>query len=331
MPSAPPLSIPTDAPYVAWAGMKERLAPTVEALDAVLASLPEGAVRRWEGRLVTWACQQAPEHMLPLVARLLQWGISPQLPLHTQGGTRTYSLLSFAVERCPALVGPLLTAGADPDGPDNPLGVALIASDGERVRLLLEAGANPNGRKGDLMHTAAEHSTLPVFQMLLSAGGDPNANPSPLLQAAGSHQPKKVALLLKAGAQPIAPWQLPHTIATAPQTAMEVCLNGLGLRWRQRDLQRARNTLVCLHAAGIEVRPEASLDGLADAVAMSKEAIAPLIPVIPQAAWAPPGVQKALAKESNLKGAVQAYWAQQHLKTTLEPESAPAPRQRPRM
>jgi uncharacterized protein len=81
-----------------------------------------------------------------------------------------------------AAVKVLLDAGADPNPPaDNPMRVAPLhsaaaARDREAVRLLLAAGADPNARQQGgytALHAAAQHGDDEMSQDLLDAGADP--------------------------------------------------------------------------------------------------------------------------------------------------------------
>lgn len=82
----------------------------------------------------------------------------------------------------PAAVRVLLEHGADADDdPDNPFGVrpvhaAAAAHDRETMRLLLEAGADPNARqRGGFvpLHEAAHTDDVEMARLLLDHGADP--------------------------------------------------------------------------------------------------------------------------------------------------------------
>jgi ankyrin repeat protein len=77
----------------------------------------------------------------------------------------------------------LLEAGADPNPPqDNPMRVAPLhsaaaARDSEAVRLLLEAGAEPNARQNGgytALHAAAQHGDTEMADTLKRHGADPS-------------------------------------------------------------------------------------------------------------------------------------------------------------
>ena len=86
----------------------------------------------------------------------------------------------------------LLDAGADPNGvkdyelyiksgggsePSWPINLAARAGNAEVVKVLLEAGANPQSPEGEgqtALSMAAEHGHLEVVRLLLDAGADPS-------------------------------------------------------------------------------------------------------------------------------------------------------------
>jgi ankyrin repeat protein len=90
-----------------------------------------------------------------------------------------------------------------------PLIDAVQRQDAERVRTLLERGANVNQQEYDgstALHWAAYVDDPGIMAVLLKAGAKPNlANEfgiTPLMQACDSRDPKIVALLLNSGADP---------------------------------------------------------------------------------------------------------------------------------
>jgi ankyrin repeat protein len=122
----------------------------------------------------------------------------------------------------------LLKIGADPNRANDGNATALMwaASDLEKTRLLLEAGANPNVRSYELrtplMIAARRHGNLQTVKLLLDhkANPNPNANPgaesSPLFEATTGGDPETMALLLDHGADVKA--------AAEPMLAMAITL-----------------------------------------------------------------------------------------------------------
>jgi uncharacterized protein len=98
----------------------------------------------------------------------------------TPEGFTTLGLAAFLGG--PDVVKVLLEHGADPDDdPDNPFGVRPVhaagaAHDHETMRLLLEAGADPNQRQqGGFvpLHEAAHSDDVEMARLLLAHGADP--------------------------------------------------------------------------------------------------------------------------------------------------------------
>jgi uncharacterized protein len=120
----------------------------------------------------------------PLEAAAL--GRTENLDPGARGGDGFTSLHLAAFFGGPEPVKALLAMGADPDADkDNTFGVHPIHSacavrDHESVRLLLEAGANPNVRQeGGFtpLDAAAHHDDAELTRLLLEHGAEPKANP----------------------------------------------------------------------------------------------------------------------------------------------------------
>lgn len=112
------------------------------------------------------------EHLLEAGAELNPSGWDTELPL-----------VAAVYRGNPAIIQTLIAAGADLDKLDfsvdaHPIGMAIKQNRPDLVKLLLDAGASPEG--GDLSWTgltvAIEKNNLPILQMLLEAGADPNRN-----------------------------------------------------------------------------------------------------------------------------------------------------------
>ena len=114
----------------------------------------------------------------------------------------------------------LLKNGADVNGWDSdhqatPLLMAMFRNNKEVMRMLLEAGADPNavGAEGDSpLRWAAENDDLEMAKLFLQFGADKTINKfggfsrsTPLGLAAGNLSIPMIELLLNAGADPEAP------------------------------------------------------------------------------------------------------------------------------
>ncbi|MGD2179914.1 ankyrin repeat domain-containing protein [Lusitaniella coriacea] len=117
----------------------------------------------------------------------------------------------------------LIAAEANPDQPDLdvevnacPVGMAIKQNRADLVRLLLDAGADPNG--GDMEETglaiAVRKDNLPILRMLLEAGADPNADMEDyervIMEAAWYGRLEMVKLLVEYGAE-VSTWSQGET------------------------------------------------------------------------------------------------------------------------
>jgi ankyrin repeat protein len=111
----------------------------------------------------------------------------------------------------PVMIQALIAAGANLDRIDVPIdicpiGMAIKQNRPDLVKLLLDAGASPEG--GDMSWTGLtltiKQHNLPIFQMLLEAGADPNANMEDgdraIMHAAWEGSLEMVKLLIAHGA-----------------------------------------------------------------------------------------------------------------------------------
>lgn len=100
-----------------------------------------------------------------------------RLHAHNEVGWRP--LHYAALEGTPGAVTLLLDAGADPNGLDAAgMHVLQMTSQDEVARLLIERGADPNrvaAPWGSLLHLAINHQTPSRVKLLLEAGADPRA------------------------------------------------------------------------------------------------------------------------------------------------------------
>ncbi|HEX6834207.1 MAG TPA: quinoprotein dehydrogenase-associated putative ABC transporter substrate-binding protein [Rudaea sp.] len=125
----------------------------------------------------------------------------PYKPLAAPSQTQTAQNRTSDLERLKQS----LAEGADPN---EELGNAIVADDGERARYLLDHGANANARSGDgypPLANAVRFGFADLVPMLLRYKADPNATDlghwTPLMYAAWTDSGELVDLLVKAGAK----------------------------------------------------------------------------------------------------------------------------------
>ena len=116
----------------------------------------------------------------------------------------------------------LLAAGADPSFPEGhaPISSATENAGAEIVSILLEAGANPNGKTGSesAFWRAALRGNTQMMELLISHGADMNAGngagESPMANAAQISHFKAVMYLLEKGASPFIADYQGYTVGT---------------------------------------------------------------------------------------------------------------------
>ncbi|HEY9693747.1 MAG TPA: ankyrin repeat domain-containing protein [Oculatellaceae cyanobacterium] len=129
------------------------------------------------------------ENASPLIRAILQDDLAQVESLLKAGAELNPSnwrekvpLVAAVARGNPAIVQALIAAGANLDQLDmsidaRPMGMAIKQNRPDLVKLLLDAGASPEG--GTLEETglalAIEQNNLPILQMLLDAGANPNA------------------------------------------------------------------------------------------------------------------------------------------------------------
>lgn len=142
------------------------------------------------------------------IRRLLEAGANPDAR-----GCSTLAMAASMPHGSPEIVRMLLAHGADPNrvaynvaGP--PLIIAANSSDGERLRLLMDAGADVNGigNSGRTVLTEiVQWADVATIEYILAHGADPNGfwgqwGRSPLHLASALGRPEVVMLLLRYGA-----------------------------------------------------------------------------------------------------------------------------------
>jgi len=140
------------------------------------------------------------------VALVVALGLGSALVLP---GFRRYAQTEDLISACVAgdarVVARLLAMGADPNTYDN--GVVLAKTSSTDVaRLLLDYGADPDGRPDLHSVPLASAASVEMARLLLSHGADPNCADedgwTPLMHAVSSLQTDLVGALLAAGADP---------------------------------------------------------------------------------------------------------------------------------
>ena len=149
---------------------------------------------------------------LQILRKLLDGGAD----VDSQNGVGMTPLFYAAREGKPEVVKMLVKSGANINHQDvrnwTPLFMAIISEDAEIVSYLLREGANPHTKNWEtrrtLLHHAVNQGVLETVRLLLEAGVDPDGDfggeypPSPLMQSAAENYQPIVELLLEYGANP---------------------------------------------------------------------------------------------------------------------------------
>ena len=180
-------------------------------------------------------------------------------------GVKPPPLADLAEKGHTGLLSRALKAGASPDAEDADgtqtlLSVAARSGQVDAVRLLLEAGADPNKKATSgqlpLVHAVGRsprrQEDTSITQLLLDAGAEvrtPSSGGQALHVAAGSCNPKTVALLLKRKA----PWNLPPERGAGPYTS--------ALRHQNFGPEEGTvQVLQALRAGGVRIREDDKAD-----------------------------------------------------------------------
>jgi ankyrin repeat protein len=184
----------------------------VHAAEATVESFVVAATEKRRGRAERLLEARPEIARDPWAAIVLggRWEGDPNEP----GGPRQWSPLHYACHSCFETLEAardLLARGADPDafypndyGPMSALyGAAGVKYHAELTRLLLEAGADPNGEPwfGDALYHATEARSPDCVRLLLEHGAKPN-DTNALAHALDDERYEHVRLLLEAGARP---------------------------------------------------------------------------------------------------------------------------------
>jgi hypothetical protein len=175
----------------------------------------EDAVFRRRFKKIKGTGKSAAESRPKSFCELVRWGevrtVKQQLLQGAdpnQSDENGFSALALAADVAqPKLVRLLLDAGADPNlGKLSALGSAVTRGILDVVPLLLKAGADPNGGEGRPLLAAVQFSgDIDLVRSLIHAGADVNGRPGghpPIVSAAARDCPLFVEILLAAGAEP---------------------------------------------------------------------------------------------------------------------------------
>jgi len=145
----------------------------------------------------------------------------------------------------------LIEAGADPNlhNPGNATALMYAVDDSEKTRLLLDRGADPNARSEDgrtaLVIAAGRPGSSPVIKLLLEHGADAAVQVSSgegvLGRGAGSGDPEVIRLLLASGVE-----RKPLPIIVAARSGCSACVDALLQVADRGDLNDALNAALRL-------------------------------------------------------------------------------------
>lgn len=177
----------------------------IDGLRALLAADPSAAARRNDTGLSAVLAAQY-RHQPDAVRAILD--AEPPLDVFDAAAVGATDRLAALLDADPSLVNAFA-----PDG-HYPLGLACYFSQPDAVALLLERGADVtqvarNDMQVQALHAAVAGRNANTVRLLLEAGADPNAVQhggwTPLAQAEHHGDPELISLLLAAGAQPAPP------------------------------------------------------------------------------------------------------------------------------
>lgn len=192
-----------ERPCLSAAQQRLFVAATDGDLDAVAQALDAGAdpTLYGEGRYGSTALHIASgAGHEAIVSLLLARGADPD----TRGGEGLFPLSVATAETAQLLIDAGATVTPEPGFSNtDPLGSAVVFDQLDKMRVLLDAGADPGVQSPVLdnqspLHFAAVNASPEAVQMLLDAGADPDVATTigytPLLEVAGTDEPASVEI-----------------------------------------------------------------------------------------------------------------------------------------
>jgi ankyrin repeat protein len=148
---------------------------------------------------LTYACER--NNSPSIVQEIINYGADPNLT-HTNG---TKALQIAFMHSQPETAKVLMSNGADLDIYKGIMEKCVWHDSIESVKVLLDAGVNPNDRVEDYwspLTTAIRDNRIEILKLLLARGADPNAPGEglPITMAARCGDPERLRILLDAGA-----------------------------------------------------------------------------------------------------------------------------------